>query len=144
LAQIGREFVETFERLYEPRAYLDRAWRCFLRLGAARRVERPAPASTATVREVLRTLHIFSRIIWRQGLVRRTRWRFWHHLASIALHDRGLLVQYVTVCALNEHFLRFRQTVRRDIDAQLTAMAQSAARPAQPVPAAFPGYPLTS
>jgi hypothetical protein len=28
----------------------------------------------------------------------------------------------VTVCALNEHFLAFRQLVRRDIVAQLNAM----------------------
>jgi radical SAM superfamily enzyme YgiQ (UPF0313 family) len=144
LTQIGREFVETFERLYEPRAYLDRAWRCFLRLGAARRVERPSRVSTWSVRETLRALGIFSRIIWRQGLVRRTRWRFWHHLASIVFHDRGLLAQYVTVCALNEHFLRFRQTVRRDIDAQLNAMADAPAPSAAAAPAAFPGHPITS
>jgi radical SAM superfamily enzyme YgiQ (UPF0313 family) len=143
LAQIGREFVEAYENLYEPRAYLDRAWRYYLRLGAQRRVVRPAQAGAPTVREVLRTLHVFSRILWRQGVVRRTRWRFWHHLADILRHDRGSLAQYVTVCALNEHFLAFRQVVRRDIDAQL-AMAHSSVRSPEAPPAAVPSYPLTS
>jgi radical SAM superfamily enzyme YgiQ (UPF0313 family) len=122
LAQIAGEFVETFERLYEPRAYLDRAWRYFLRLGAARHVERPAGTGASSVRDVLRTLHIFARILWRQGALRCTRWRFWHHLVGIFHHDPGSLAQYVTVCALNEHFLAFRRLVRHDIDAQLNAM----------------------
>jgi hypothetical protein len=39
--------------------------------------------------------------------------------------DRRSLVQYVTVCVLNEHFLAFRQVVRRHIDAQLDALACS-------------------
>ena len=75
------------------------------------------------MREGLRTLHIFSRILWRQGVLRCTRWRFWRYLFGIVRHDRSLLVQYLTVCVLNEHFLRFRRVVRRDIDAQLRALA---------------------
>ena len=121
LSQMAGEFVEAFERLYEPRAYLDRTWRYFLRLGAARQVE-PPRGSAPSVPEALRLLVIFSRILWRQGVARRTRWRFWHHLASILRRRPGSLVHYVTVCALNEHFLKFRQVVRRDIGAQLEAM----------------------
>jgi radical SAM superfamily enzyme YgiQ (UPF0313 family) len=143
LPQIAGEFVEAFERLYEPRAYLERAWRYFHRLGAARRVEPPAQGSRPTVREVLRTLHIFSRILWRQGVVRGTRWRFWHHLFDIFRHHRGSLVQYVTVCTLNEHFLAFRRVVGRDIDAQLKAMPVAVGS-AERAPAGIPGYPVTS
>jgi hypothetical protein len=123
LAQIAREFVDALERLYEPRAYLDRAWRYFHRLGAQRAAERRERAPVPAVRESLRTLHVFSRVLWRQGVRRSTRWRFWRYLLGMLRHDRRLIVQYVTVCVLNEHFLRFRQEVRRDIDAQLHAMA---------------------
>ncbi len=121
LSQVAGEFIEAFERLYEPRAYLDRTFRYFLRLGAERQVE-PPRGSAPSVPEALRLLVIFSRILWRQGVARRTRWRFWHHLASILRRRPGSLVHYVTVCALNEHFLKFRQVVRRDIGAQLEAM----------------------
>lgn len=62
------------------------------------------------------------RVFWRQGLVRRTRWRFWHHLASVVRRNPGALVEYITVCALNEHFLVFRRLVRLGLDAQLDAM----------------------
>jgi radical SAM superfamily enzyme YgiQ (UPF0313 family) len=144
LEQIGREFVETYERLYEPSAYLDRTWRYFQRLGAARRVERPVRAHRLTAGEALRSARIFARIAWRQGVVRGTRWSFWRHLADMLRHDRGSLVQYVTACALSEHFVVFRQTVRREIAAQLGAMEGSVVRPAESLPSALPGYPLTS
>jgi radical SAM superfamily enzyme YgiQ (UPF0313 family) len=136
LAQIGHEFVETVERLYEPRAYLDRAWRYFHRLGAARAAERPARASAPTMSEGLQAARVFWRILWRQGVLRCTRWRFWRYLLGILRHDPRLFVQYVTVCVLNEHFLRFRQVVRRDIDAQLNALAPPESRDAEPMPAA--------
>ncbi|MCX6539167.1 MAG: B12-binding domain-containing radical SAM protein [Acidobacteria bacterium] len=135
LSQVAREFVEAFERLYEPRAYLDRTWRYFLALGATRRVARPVQATPPSVREVLRTLPALIRILWRQGLARRTRWRFWHHLVSISRHNPGALADYVTVCALNEHFLVFRRLVRRGIDVQLDAMRAPDLLPAESEPA---------
>jgi radical SAM superfamily enzyme YgiQ (UPF0313 family) len=143
VAQIGREFVEAYERLYEPRAYLDRAYRYFLRLGAARRVARPIQTRTPPLRETLQSLRIFARIAWRQGVVRSTRWRFWHHLVGILRHDRHSLVQYVTACAISEHFLVFRESVRRDIVAQLDAEASGIARDDEGVPSAIPGHPLS-
>jgi len=143
VAQIGREFVEAYERLYEPRAYLDRAYRYFLRLGAARRVARPIQTRTPPLRETLQSLRIFARIAWRQGVVRSTRWRFWHHLVGILRHDRHSLVQYVTACAISEHFLVFRESVRRDIVAQLDAEASGIARDDEGLPSAIPGHPLS-
>jgi radical SAM superfamily enzyme YgiQ (UPF0313 family) len=119
LAQVAGEFVEAFERLYEPRAYLDRAWRYFLALGATRRVAPPARDAAPRFREILRTLPILIRILWRQGLIRSTRWRFWHHLVSIARRNPSALAHYVTVCAFNEHFLVFRRLVRSGINEQL-------------------------
>ena len=134
LSQVASEFVEAFEALYEPRAYLNRTWRYFLALGLKRRV--PAPTVPApSVLEVLRTLPAALRIFWRQGLLRRTRWLFWHHLVSIARRNPSELSAYVTVCALNEHFLVFRRLVRLGLDAQLDAMPVPIALPADAEPA---------
>ncbi|MCX6544318.1 MAG: B12-binding domain-containing radical SAM protein [Acidobacteria bacterium] len=130
ISQVAREFVEAFERLYEPRAYLDRTWRYFLALGAKRRVAPPVRTAATPFRDVLRSAPALIRIFWRQGLARNTRWRFWHHLVSIARHNSGALSDYVTTCALSEHFLVFRQLVRRDLDAQLMKMCASEVSPA--------------
>jgi radical SAM superfamily enzyme YgiQ (UPF0313 family) len=145
LAEVAEEFVEAFERLYEPRTYLDRTWRYFLALGRGRRVAAPALAPPSR-EELRRTLPAMVRIFWRQGVVRSTRWRFWHHLVSIGRHCPSLVSDYITVCALNEHFLHFRRIVREGLGAQLaeiaTATSVAPSRPlvdvvVEPVPAVF-------
>jgi len=114
---IAREYVEAFCALYEPVQYLNRVHRYFLKLGAPR-VQTPFqwPAWV-----VVRALLI---VIWRQGVRRSTRWLFWHHLWDIWRRNPGVLEQYVTVCAHNEHFLEYRDIVRQQIEAQLAAYAQ--------------------
>jgi len=119
LMQVAAEFVEAFERLYEPCAYLDRTWRYFLALGANRRVPRPLVTGGPPMRDVLRTLPALLSVAWRQGVVRSTRWRFWHHLASIARQSPRALPDYLTACVLQEHFVVFRRLVRCGLDAQL-------------------------
>jgi radical SAM superfamily enzyme YgiQ (UPF0313 family) len=137
LSQVAEEFVDAFERLYEPRAYLDRTWRYFLTLGASRRVARPVRVTAPPLRDVLRTLPALWRIVWRQGLVRNTRWRFWHHLVDLARHDASLLADYITVCALNEHFIVFRRMVRRGLASQLDEMRAPDLSTVEPEPASL-------
>lgn len=128
--EVAREFVNAFTTLYDPVTYLDRTWRYFLRFGSARRdagrllreagARPPAVTISEEIKEitwkVARALLI---VMWRQGVVRPSRWKFWHHLASIARRNPPALGHYLTVCAHNEHFLVFRARVRQDIQAQL-------------------------
>ena len=58
-------------------------------------------------------------VIWRQGVKRDTRWKFWHHLFGIFRHNPGVWEHYLTMCAHNEHFLEYRQIVKDQIEAQL-------------------------
>ena len=72
------------------------------------------------------------RVVWRQGMVRETRGRFWRHLASMAVRNPRVLVYYLIVCAHNEHFLDYRRTIRRDLEQRLReapSFADSEARP---------------
>ena len=112
LEEIAREYIEAFWTLYDPKIYLDRTYRCFLKLGEPK-VHPPAkfPAWVD-----LRALAI---VIWRQGIKRSTRWKFWHHLLSILRENPGVWEHYLTLCAHNEHFLEYRQIVRHQIEQQL-------------------------
>ena len=112
LEEIAREYIEAFWTLYDPEIYLDRTYRCFLKLGEPK-VHPPAkfPAWVD-----LRALAI---VIWRQGIKRSTRWKFWHHLWSILGKNPGVWEHYLTLCAHNEHFLEYRQIVRHQIEQQL-------------------------
>jgi radical SAM superfamily enzyme YgiQ (UPF0313 family) len=112
IEEIAHEYIEAFWTLYEPERYLDRVYRCFLKLGAPKH---QAPSKMPSWVDV-RALGI---VVWRQGFKRSTRWKFWHHLLGIVRQNPGVWEHYLTMCAHNEHFLEYRQIVRDEIEAQL-------------------------
>ncbi len=120
LEEIAREYIEAFWELYDAERFLDRTYRCFLILGAPR----CKPAFKMPNWVDLRALLI---VVWRQGVKRNTRWKFWHHLFSIFKRNPEVWEHYITVCAHNEHFLEYRQIVRDEIEEQLTEFLEQEA-----------------
>lgn len=118
IEEIGKEFIEAFCELYDPENYLDRTYRHFLMLGAPK-VKAPGKIPSWIDLRALLT------ICWRQGVKRKTRWKFWHHLFSIIKHNPGVWDHYLTVCAHNEHFLDYRLVVRQHIEAQIAEFQAS-------------------
>jgi radical SAM superfamily enzyme YgiQ (UPF0313 family) len=112
IEEIASEYIEAFWTLYEPEQYLDRVYRCFLKLG---KPKCDIPTSFPSWID-LKALAI---VVWRQGLKRKTRWKFWHHLMGIIRHNPEVWEQYLTMCAHNEHFLEYRKIVRSQIENQL-------------------------
>lgn len=113
LADIAREYIEAFWELYDAERFLDRTYRCFLLMGAPKC---KAPSKMPSWVD-LRALLI---VVWRQGVKRKTRFKFWHHLFSIIKRNPAVWENYLTICAHNEHFLEYRQIVRDEIEGQLT------------------------
>ena len=112
IEDIANEYIETFWKLYDPNRYLDRVYRCFLKLK-----ETPVkPPSKIPSFVDVKALII---VIWRQGFKRNTRWKFWHHLFSIIKENPGVWEHYLTMCAHNEHFLEYREIVKEQIETQL-------------------------
>ena len=123
LEDIGREYIEAFCKLYDPVNYLDRTYRCFLMMG------KPSWKAPTKMPE-WKVVKAFLIILWRQGIKRPTRWKFWHHLFSILKHNPGVAEHYLATCAHNEHFLEYRQIVREQIESQLTEyLAQGVEKP---------------
>ncbi len=126
LEEIVQEYIQGFWELYDPSRYLERTHQHFLRLGAPRCPSRLRKVSWVNVRALLT-------VCWRQGVVRKTRWKFWLNLVDILRHNPKVWQHYLSICALGEHFLEYRQIVRDEIEAQLadylasTGMAQSQA-----------------
>ena len=112
IEDIAREYIEAFWTLYEPKTYLDRVYRCFLKLGAFKH-------ETAFTMPSWVDLKALAIVVWRQGVKRNTRFLFWHHLFSIMRRNPGVWEHYLTMCAHNEHFLEYRQIVKDEIEAQL-------------------------
>lgn len=109
---IAQEYVRAFCTLYDPAQFLDRTYRHFLTM---KPLPNKAPAKWPDPMDV----KALATIIWRQGVKRSTRWKFWHHLFSMLRRNPGVVEHYLTVCAHAEHFIEFRQLVREQIEAQL-------------------------
>jgi len=110
--EIAREYVEAFWALYEPHAYLDRVYSYFLKLGAPK-------VKVAAKLPSLLDLKALAIIVWRQGLKRDTRFKFWHHLFSMIKKNPAVWEHYLIVCAHNEHFMEYCDIVRSEIEGQL-------------------------
>jgi radical SAM superfamily enzyme YgiQ (UPF0313 family) len=122
-AEIAQEYVDAFCTLYEPGKFLDRVYRHFLSMA-------PSPCQAPAQFPSLADLRALAIVIWRQGIKRHTRWKFWHHLFGIFRQNPGVWEHYLTVCAHAEHFIEFRQLVRDEIEAQLAEFCLEAAKEA--------------
>ncbi|MBF2028995.1 MAG: B12-binding domain-containing radical SAM protein [Oscillatoriales cyanobacterium C42_A2020_001] len=110
--EIAHEFIAAFWHLYDPLSYLERTYRHFLKLGA--------PKCPTKLRKVSWTsIRALAIICWRQGIVRKTRWKFWVNLLGILRHNPRVWQHYLSICAVSEHFLEYRVIVRQQIEAQL-------------------------
>ncbi len=114
IEDIAREYTKAFWELYDPVTYLDRTYRHFLKLGAPRHKTKLRKVSFINIQA-------FATVCWRQGVVRETRWHFWRNLIGIWRHNPKVWQHYLSICALNEHFLEYRGIVKTQIEAQLQA-----------------------
>ena len=70
-------------------------------------------------------------MVWRQGIMRDTRWRFWRYMIGMARQNPALLEQFLVVLAHNEHFQEYRAIVRREIKEQLDALPPEEEEPSK-------------
>jgi radical SAM superfamily enzyme YgiQ (UPF0313 family) len=121
--QIADEYVEAFWELYDPVKYLDRVFRHYAQLEFAAHPRRSRPLAKKVNTQNLRAMLL---IFWKQGIVRRSRWRFWRNLFGIIRVNSRAVGSYLSGCAQGEHFLDYRQRVKRTIRAQLAQRQKSA------------------
>ncbi|MBF2034495.1 MAG: B12-binding domain-containing radical SAM protein [Leptolyngbyaceae cyanobacterium T60_A2020_046] len=126
IEEIAEEYVEAFWTLYDPLTVLNRTFRHFLMLGEGQKKAYQGRSRSAGSPDInwviIRALLI---ICWRQGVVRKTRWRFWGNLAVMLWHYPNVAANYLSVCAQAEHFLEFRKIVRQNIETQLQVYMES-------------------
>ena len=121
LEEIATEFVNSFWKLYDPQKFLDRTYRHYRILGESLSNNKPKEKQERKENKsfdpmIIRALFI---ILWRQGILRKTRWKFWGYLFDIYRYNRTGFNSYLGVCAQFEHFLEYRQIVKDNIETQL-------------------------
>jgi radical SAM superfamily enzyme YgiQ (UPF0313 family) len=128
IEDIAREYMEAFSALYEPNAYIDRVYSYFLKLPPQRYKQILKEATGSAARPTAKggiswvDLRALAIVIWRQGIRRDTRWRFWAALANMARHNPARFKGFLSILAHSEHFLEYRQIVRREIQEQIAGL----------------------
>ncbi len=123
IREIAQEYVQAFCELYEPNAYIDRVTHYYLKMGKPRwHSFYKSEKSDISRLPSLTDIRALSIVIWRQGVKRNTRFRFWKSLATIAMRNPQLLEQFLVVLAHNEHFQEYRGVVTKEIEDQMQAL----------------------
>jgi radical SAM superfamily enzyme YgiQ (UPF0313 family) len=108
---IVREYIDAFWQLYEPDVFLDRTYRHLIKLGN--------PKKQVNTKLTWVTVRAMAIIFWNQGVVCKSRWKFWLNLFKIIWHRPDIFDRYLSVCAYMEHFREYRQVVKEQIESQL-------------------------
>lgn len=128
IEEISKEYIDGFWVLYDPIKFLDRVYRHFMLLKEADFPKKPRPVARKMNWSNLRAMMI---VFWRQGVVRKTRLRFWQNLYGMYRRNPGGIGSYLSTCSQAEHFLAYRVLVRDMIAEQLRLHADAyRARPA--------------
>lgn len=154
IAEIVGEYVDAYGKLYDPITYLDRTYRHFMHLGinppfAVEPRPKPKAAPRRTIPQHLRALvgnlrlvRALIIVIWRQGVVRETRGRFWRYLWNIVRKNPDRVTTYLAICAQAEHFTVYAAKIVAEMKAKLARStptadfipAATASVPAKPAP----------
>ncbi|MEA5597735.1 B12-binding domain-containing radical SAM protein [Rivularia sp. UHCC 0363] len=112
IEELASEYVNCFWELYEPKKFLGRVYRHYLEMA-------PRPYKKEFQMPKLIELKALLIIVWRQGIKRDTRFQFWSQLFAILRHNPRVLISYITMCALLEHHIEYRQIVKNEIEGQI-------------------------
>ncbi len=117
--EITAEYIEAFWDIYDPMNYLKRTFRHFTMMNGWRgRSDRKLDREQ---------WQLFRTILWRQGIVRSTRFRFWWQLLVILFTKPRLIEEYFATLGIGEHFFSYRYEVRDQLWKQLELLKQSKA-----------------
>lgn len=125
IEDIAEEYVDTFWQLYDPKNYLKRVFDHFMLVGQAEVHRNPElrkkmankHKSDFDLKGVLFGLKMLAKL----GLIRSTRFVFWKYLFKMYRHNRGGIGNFLTFAAFMEHFLPYRELVKKEIEASLKA-----------------------
>jgi hypothetical protein len=75
-------------------------------------------------------IRVLLTVIVRQGILRKTRWKYWHHGFSILFRKPAVLRHYLILLAHYEHHVDFRHFVSEQIRTQLENLKNQCREPA--------------
>jgi radical SAM superfamily enzyme YgiQ (UPF0313 family) len=120
-SEIMEEYVQAWRRLYEPSAYLERAYRYVLDMRPTRLAlgleEKPSNGSRRTdghrpLRRTSRDLLALLKHIWRHGIVSSYKMQFWRQLVGVYRRNPSRIRNYLIACIAGENLFQLVDAVR--------------------------------
>jgi len=121
IEEILKEYVDVADRLYDPTAYLERAYRYCLEmrptrramaLKAGRKLPRESSAGKLPLRLAIRNFRALMKLIWSQGIAAPYRAQFWRQLVGIYRNNPSRIVSYLNALGEGENLFLLRELVR--------------------------------
>ncbi|HEY3381072.1 MAG TPA: DUF4070 domain-containing protein, partial [Vicinamibacterales bacterium] len=104
LEEINAELAHVYEALYEPGAYIERAFGQFARM-------RPPTFQRAFLMPTASELRALAIMLFRQTVLYRSRWTFLRRLAQALARFPERVPAYLAACVIGEHYFEYRHTV---------------------------------
>ncbi len=120
-SEIMEEYLQAVERLYDPAAYLSRAYSYFLEMRPTRHFLATGETKSQSNRDVtfadrMREIRGLFRLLWWQGVISPCRIQFWRQLVGMYKNNPTRLKKYLTCLATGENMLRMRHFFRERLD----------------------------
>jgi radical SAM superfamily enzyme YgiQ (UPF0313 family) len=123
IEEIADEYLQSFWKLYDPVNYLKRTYQHFKILGKAEVHKNPERRSSQANKYKVNLNHkrkkALTKIVWRFGVVEKTRWLFWKYLYFMYRDNKHGIPTYIATIAHLEHYLEYRELVKQQIEDQL-------------------------
>lgn len=116
--EIITEYFRMVDQLYEPSAFLARAYRSILamrptRSALAAKNAKPPSSVDSNKKRGLIDIRRFARLAWSQGVKAPCRRQFWEQLYGVWQHNPSRVVRYLTILAWGNDMFLFRERLRQ-------------------------------
>ncbi|MHB8066912.1 MAG: B12-binding domain-containing radical SAM protein [Desulfobaccales bacterium] len=125
VGEIMEEYLQVSEQLYDPSAYLRRAFQAILHMRPTRKamgqdekkdqsIPNTPPDSKQKAARI-KGLTGLLKLIWRQGIRPPYRRQFWQQLMGVMQKNPSRKIRYLACCALGESLFAYRSLVRKNL-----------------------------
>jgi len=116
LEEIANEFVSLYDTLYEPEAYLERAYYHY--------AEMDPPMTMPLKMPYLWELRTLGIVIYRNGILYPTRLKFWKYLLKAIWKFPTRLDRFISSLVVAEHYYDFKNVIHSSIQSQLKELSR--------------------
>ena len=116
MENIAQDYLELVWKLFEPVTYMERMFKTIMKINQNGLDHKHRSSLSPSPLELFEIIFF---ILWKYGIVLKTRWKFWSYLLQIFFKYPDWAGSFFIGCGQMEHFLEYRETAKERINQQL-------------------------